>query len=69
MSKYQPLWVHIAAMDGEAVTLSFDQVSQVLGFPIDHSFLTFKKELAAYGWQVGPISLKNQTVVFTRLSS
>ena len=69
MSKYDPLWVHVAAMDGETVTLSFDQVAQVLGFPIDHSFLNFKKELAAYGWQVGPISLKNQTVRFTRVPS
>ena len=67
MSKYEPLWRHITTLDGETVTLSFDQVAQVLGFPIDHSFLNFKKELAAFGWQVGPISLKNQTVRFTRL--
>jgi hypothetical protein len=69
MSKYDPLWHHIAALDGDTVTLSFDQIEQVLGLPIDHSFLHFKKELAAYGWQVGPISLKNQTVRFTRLPS
>ena len=69
MSKYEPLWQYVAAKDGETVTLSFEQVAQVLGFPIDHSFLNFMKELAAYGWQVGPISLKNQTVRFTRLPS
>jgi len=66
MSKYEPLWLHIAATEGDVVSLSFDEVAQVLGFPIDHSFLNFKEELAAYGWQVGPISLKNQTVRFTR---
>jgi len=69
VSKYEPLWVHIAAMDGEEVTLSFEQVAHILGFPIDHSFLNFKKELAAFGWQGDPISLKNQTVRFTRLPS
>jgi len=69
VSKYEPLWVHIAALDGEEVTLSFEQVAQILGFPIDHSFLNFKKELTAYGWQVGPISLKYQTVRFPRLPS
>ena len=34
----------------------------ICGFPIDHSFLNCKKELEAYGYQVGKISMKNQTV-------
>lgn len=34
------------------------------GIPIDHSFLNYKKELQNYGFKVGKISLKEQTVTF-----
>jgi hypothetical protein len=49
--------------------MTFDQIHEVLGFGIDHSFLTFKKELPAYGYTVGKISLKQRTVVFDRVDS
>ena len=44
--------------------LSFGEVQQICGFPIDHSFLNCKKELKAYGYQVSKISMKKQTVRF-----
>ena len=44
--------------------LTFDEIRQVLGFEIDHSFLNYKKELLPFGYQVGKISLKEQTVQF-----
>ena len=34
--------------------------------PIDHSFLTYKKELIEYGYKVGKISMKEQTVEFMK---
>ena len=40
------------------------EIESILGFPIDHSFLNFKKELPAYGYEVGKISMKAQTVAF-----
>jgi len=67
MSKYSPLWDYVAGQDGDALTMTFDEVKGVLGFEIDHSFLNFKKELTPMGWQVGKISLKGKTVDFTRL--
>jgi len=66
VSKYDPLWTHVGAQDADSLVLSFDQIEAVLGFPIDHSFLNFKKELLPLGWSVGKISLKGQTVTFTR---
>ena len=39
----------------------------IAGIPIDHSFLRYKKELTDYGYQVGKISMKEQTVVFQRI--
>ena len=66
MSKYTPLWKAVSGHDGDCFSLSFSEIEQILGFPIDHSFLNFKKELTAYGWQVSKISLKAQTVAFLR---
>ena len=66
MSKYQPLWEHIQTIDADKLSLSYGEIESILGFPIDHSFLTYKKELPAYGWNVKKISMKEQTVHFER---
>ena len=66
MSKYQPLWEHIQAINTDSLRLSYEEIQRILGFPIDHSFLNFKKELPAYGWNVKKISMKEQTVHFER---
>lgn len=66
MSKYQPLWEHIQTMDEEKLSLSHGEIQSILGFPIDHSFLTYKKELLDYGWNMKKISMKEQTVLFER---
>lgn len=47
--------------------LTFDEIAQIAGLPLDHSFLTYKKELLAYGCRVGKISMKEQTVAFERI--
>lgn len=66
MSKYQPLWEHIQAINTDSLRLSYEEIQRILGFPIDHSFLNFKKELPAYGWNVKKISMKEETVLFER---
>ena len=66
MSKYQPLWEHIQTVNADKLSLSYGEIESILGFPIDHSFLTYKKELPAYGWSVKKISMKEQTVHFER---
>lgn len=67
MSKYDPLWAHVQGHGGEQLLLTFDEIEAVTGFPIDHAFLTYKKELADYGYQVGKISMKERTVVFKQI--
>ncbi len=69
MSKYETLWESISHHEDDSFQLTFADIEKILGFPIDHSFLNFKKELAGYGWQVGKISLKAQTVSFSRLNA
>jgi hypothetical protein len=47
--------------------LTFDEINEIVGIPIDHSFLKYKRELTGYGYQVGKISMKEQTVVFKKI--
>ena len=66
MSKYDPLWVYVQKSESPSLQLTFDQIREVLGFELDHSFLNFKKELLRYGYQVDNISLKAKTVSFIK---
>ncbi len=66
MSKYDALWKYVADNGGTGLTLTFDEITKIAGVPIDHSFLGYKKELETYGYSVGKISLKQQTVAFVK---
>lgn len=68
MSKYNPLWDHIKNKGDLRLMLSFDEIQSILGFPIDHSFLNYKKELKEFGYEVEKISLKNKMIIFNRLT-
>lgn len=67
MSKYEKLWKYVKNDGKSQLILSFDAIKEILGFPIDHAFLTFKKELKEYGYEVGKISLKDQLVNFHKI--
>lgn len=69
MSKYFPLWQEVARrMQGvNKLTLTFEEVRDVLGVEIDHSFLNCKKELEEYGLKAGKISLKDQKITFEKI--
>ena len=67
MSKYGPLWEWIGENGTESFSLTFAEIEKIAGLPIDHSFLTNKKELPAYGFQVRKISLKDQKVLFEKV--
>ena len=67
MSKYLPLWKYIKDNDFYSYKLSYDEIKNILGFEIDHSFLTFKKELKEYGYEVIRISMKEKMVIINRI--
>jgi hypothetical protein len=67
MSKYEPLWKHIQERGEGEFKLTYAEIAAVLGFEIDHSFLTYKKEAAAFGYTVGKISMKEKHVTFKRI--
>lgn len=67
MSKYHPLWEYVASVNTYPLKLSFDDIFSVLGFSIDHSFLTYKKETVSYNFTVKKISLKEKTVLFDKI--
>lgn len=67
MSKYEALWKYVQNRQENSFKLTFDEIANVSGVPIDHSFLKYKKELMEYGHQVGKISMKEQTVIFIKV--
>lgn len=69
MSKYHPLWQYVQNTNKQSLLLTFAEIEGITGAPIDHSFLNYKKELLAYGYEVGKISLKEQTVEFHKHSN
>ncbi len=46
--------------------MNIRKIEKITGFPIDHSFLKYKKELLEYGFCVGKISMKDKTVAFIK---
>lgn len=69
MSKYTPLWEYVQMKGGQSFKLTFEEIKNISGQPIAHSFLKYKKELIEYGYQVGKISMKEQTVIFNKIDS
>lgn len=52
MSKYHMLWMYVQNSGKQQLMLSFDEIEKIAGIPLDHSFLKYKKELCAYGYEV-----------------
>lgn len=67
MSKYNSLWEYVQKSESNSLKLTFEEIQDIAGIPIDHSFLTYKKELTEYGYQVGKISMKERNVVFNKI--
>jgi coproporphyrinogen III oxidase-like Fe-S oxidoreductase len=66
MSKYEKLWESLKSDGRENFNLSYQEIEDILGFSIDHSFLTYKKEAKSYGYEVGKISMKEKVVNFKK---
>lgn len=66
MSKYYSLWEYVRKNGDVFLELTFDEIAEITGIPIDHSFLNYKNELSEYGYRVEKISLKQHTVVFRK---
>ncbi|WP_070040749.1 hypothetical protein [Robinsoniella peoriensis] len=67
MSKYNLLWEYVKETDSPSLKLTFEEIKNIAGIEIDHSFLNYKKELTEYGYQAGKISLKEKTVIFNKI--
>ncbi len=66
ISKYEPLWKYLKEKDKDDYKLSYEEIEKILGFNIDHSFLTYKKESKEFGYEVGKISMKEKTIIFKK---
>ena len=66
MSKYQKLWEYIKEQSSDTLKLTYDEIETIAGVPLEHSFLTYKKELLEYGWQVKKIYIKDKCEEFEK---
>ncbi len=66
VSKYELLWQYIEKTGKDGFKLSFEEIKNVLGFDMDHSFLNCKKELSEYGYEVSKISIKEKYVLINK---
>lgn len=66
MSKYKVLWEYIKENDKDEYKLTYESLENILGFKLDHSFLTYKKELNEYGYKVEKISMKEKYIIVKR---
>ena len=67
MSKYNALWKYVQGDGRQSFKLTFDEIKNITGVPIDHSFLQYKKESIENGYRVGKNSMLEQTVVFNKI--
>ncbi len=67
MSKYSPLWQFLKNEGNETYQLSFEEIKEILGFEINHSFLTHKIEAKDFGFEIEKISLKQKTVKIRKI--
>ena len=61
---YRPLWDYVRKNKRFPLTLTFAQIQEITGCPLQHSFLNEKKKLLEYGYSVIKISMKDKYVVF-----
>ena len=69
MSKYDQLWKWISENGTDSFKLTYSEIEEIAGLPIDHPFLNLKKELLGYGYRVGKISMKEETVAFEKVKT
>lgn len=67
MIKYNSLWEYVKNNGKQSFKLTFEEIQNIAGIAIDHSFLKYKKELIDYGYEVKKISMKEQTVSFNKI--
>ena len=67
MSIYNSLWEYVQSNGNQSFKMTFEEIRDIAGIPIDHSFLKYKKELIDYGYEVGKISMKEQTIIFNKI--
>ncbi len=66
MSQYDALWKYIKEQNQDEIRLTFFEIEEIIHLPMKHSFLTYKKDLLAYGYNVKKISLKEKWVLFQK---
>lgn len=52
MSKYQALWEYVREKECKSLKLTFDEIADIVGIPLDHSFLNKQTDSITVRFQV-----------------
>lgn len=63
-SNYQPLWEYVVKAEKFPLKMTFKEIEILLGIPLNHAFLSEKKQLLKIGIVVEKISLKEKYIIF-----
>ena len=63
------MWKYIKDNEKAEYKIHYEEIRNILGFDIDHSFLKYKKELLEYGYEITKISIKEKYVLIHKIES
>lgn len=69
MSKYEPLWKYLKENNLDNYKITFEEIKNILGFEIDHSFLIYKKEANDYGYEIEKVFMKEEYIIFNKVNN
>jgi hypothetical protein len=66
MSKYKPLWKHLQDDGNPLLEFIFDEIKEIVGLDIDHTFSTYRNEVRQFGYQVVKFSVRKKRITFLK---
>lgn len=66
MSKYNALWEYVKNSGAQSLKLTFNEIQNIAGVPINHSFSELQKGACGLWLSGRKISMKEKTVSFEK---
>lgn len=67
MSRYQPLWDFVFGCGCRHYALTFDDIADIIGSPLNHTLMLYNAELQSYGYTITRISERESTVFIDKI--
>lgn len=67
MSRYQPLWDFVLGCGCRHYALTFNDIADIIGSPLNRSIMLHNSELLRYGYTISRISERESTVFIDKV--